>query len=109
LLAQLPFPGNIRELENLLERALAMHPGPVLDADCFDPPNPTRSLGQKSFDPETPAAVAGHPQPIHGDPDRAALEHWLQHHRWNQSRTAKELGWTLAKLRYWMQRLGLGE
>jgi two-component system response regulator PilR (NtrC family) len=110
LLAQLPFPGNIRELENLLERALAMHPGPVLDADCFDPPNPTRTLSPQSSGSETPApAAAGHPQPIHGDPDRTALEHWLQHHRWNQSRTAKELGWTLAKLRYWMQRLGLGE
>ena len=39
--------------------------------------------------------------------DPAALRAALERNRWNQSRTARELGWTLAKLRYWMQRLGL--
>ncbi|TSE27981.1 Alanine--tRNA ligase [Tepidimonas thermarum] len=39
---------------------------------------------------------------------RAQLEALLHRNRWNQSRTARELGWTLAKLRYWMQRMGLG-
>ncbi|WP_443082392.1 helix-turn-helix domain-containing protein [Tepidimonas sp.] len=36
------------------------------------------------------------------------METLLNRNRWNQSRTARELGWTLAKLRYWMQRMGLG-
>nr|WP_246099044.1 helix-turn-helix domain-containing protein [Tepidimonas thermarum] len=36
------------------------------------------------------------------------MEALLHRNRWNQSRTARELGWTLAKLRYWMQRMGLG-
>ncbi|MDD2408969.1 MAG: response regulator [Tepidiphilus sp.] len=41
--------------------------------------------------------------------DAAALVAVLERNRWNQSKTARELGWTLAKLRYWMQRLGLAE
>lgn len=90
-----PFPGNVRELENLLERALALHPGPTLDAEAL------------ALD----AAAHGDAE-IAADHDdapltRAELEARLQRNRWNQSRTARELGWTLAKLRYWMQRLGL--
>ncbi len=110
LLAKQPFPGNIRELENLLERALAMHPGPVLGAECLDEPAPLAVPPAPTAPHPTPANNNGlPPPPMVGDPDRATLENWLSHNRWNQSRTAKQLGWTLAKLRYWMQRLGLGE
>lgn len=98
-----PFPGNVRELENLLERALALHPGAVLDADAFPPP------GTDAAPPLTGASPA---VAVTSPPDaplpRAQLEALLQRNRWNQSRTARELGWTLAKLRYWMQRLGVG-
>ncbi|TSE18885.1 Transcriptional regulatory protein ZraR [Tepidimonas alkaliphilus] len=100
-----PFPGNVRELENLLERAVALHPGPVLDADALDlpasatpiepPPDPSRPAASLCCDDEAPLP-------------RAQLQAMLERNRWNQSRTARELGWTLAKLRYWMQRLGLG-
>ncbi|WP_424858727.1 sigma-54 interaction domain-containing protein [Tepidimonas sp. HKU77] len=138
-----PFPGNVRELENLLERALALHPGPALDADAFDLPAslatpasgapahhgpfPAAS-GAATASPHTQAATPGHAaqtgaggsaEPAAPDTPgvsdaataplpRAQLEALLQRNRWNQSRTARELGWTLAKLRYWMQRLGLG-
>ncbi|TSE33863.1 sigma-54-dependent transcriptional regulator [Tepidimonas charontis] len=137
-----PFPGNVRELENLLERALALHPGPALDADAFDLPASlaapagggpahhgpfpaasgaaTASQGEQAATPgHTPQTDAGgSAEPAApGTPGvsdaataplpRAQLEALLQRNRWNQSRTARELGWTLAKLRYWMQRLGL--
>ena len=103
-----PFRGNVRELENWLERALALHPGPTLDAPAFDL--------QAAADPFGSDPGPCPPQPSGTDPapdgeaplPRAQLEALLQRNRWNQSRTARELGWTLAKLRYWMQRLGLG-
>jgi len=96
------FPGNVRELENLLERALALHPGTVLDADAFPPPAEAAAM----------PAPSGTDTPAEHDADaplpRQQLETLLNRNRWNQSRTARELGWTLAKLRYWMQRMGLG-
>ena len=99
------FPGNVRELENLLERAMALHPGAVLDADAFTPLTPpTATLTATPLAPTTDASPRETDAPL----SRTELEALLQRNRWNQSRTARELGWTLAKLRYWMQRLGLG-
>ncbi|WP_058615709.1 sigma-54-dependent transcriptional regulator [Tepidimonas taiwanensis] len=148
-----PFPGNVRELENLLERALALHPGAVLDADAFPlpgfdaaPPLAGPSAAPHGTSPNRTGAGAHMASALHGmgvsaesaaaaitvgaapsdtapapdgdttattePPDaplpRAQLEALLQRNRWNQSRTARELGWTLAKLRYWMQRLRVG-
>ncbi|MDW8335775.1 MAG: sigma-54 dependent transcriptional regulator [Tepidimonas sp.] len=93
------FPGNVRELENLLERALALHPGTELQAEAIELPAPSRNHRESA------------PLPATADDDtpltRAELQTLLERNRWNQSRTARELGWTLAKLRYWMQRLGV--
>ena len=97
-----PFPGNVRELENLLERALALHPGTVLDADAFPPPAEAAAMPAPSTADGPAEHDADAPLP------RQQLEALLNRNRWNQSRTARELGWTLAKLRYWMQRMGLG-
>jgi two-component system response regulator PilR (NtrC family) len=99
-----PFPGNVRELENLLERALALHPGPVLDADAFTLLTPPAAATVDIPPPPAVDTARDADAPL----SRAQLEALLQRHRWNQSRTARELGWTLAKLRYWMQRLGVG-
>ncbi|WP_243855380.1 sigma-54 dependent transcriptional regulator, partial [Aquabacterium sp. A08] len=116
-LARHPFPGNVRELENTLERALALHTGPTLGAEAIQPPPsvapPPPGFADSGFAPTVPAPLQalppGTPWPADAEPDRAHLAALLAHNRWNQSRTARQLGWTLAKLRYWMQRLGLGD
>ena len=38
------FPGNVRELENLLERTLALHEGEFIDEDDIDLPQSTRPI-----------------------------------------------------------------
>jgi two-component system response regulator PilR (NtrC family) len=105
-----PFPGNVRELENILERAMALHPGPVLGVEAIhlapiecEPPG----FNGRVAGPPLPAKAGMHHALSDDAPTREHLEHLLQTHRWNQSQTARELGWTLSKLRYWMQRLGL--
>ncbi|MFN4103412.1 MAG: sigma-54-dependent transcriptional regulator [Tepidimonas sp.] len=104
-----PFPGNVRELENLLERALALHPSPTLDAPAFDLEAAAAPFGADPGPYPPPPGTDPAPGPDGEAPlPRAQLEALLHRNRWNQSRTARELGWTLAKLRYWMQRMGLG-
>lgn len=101
------FPGNVRELENILERASALHPGTRLGPEQLDMPNPAPSPAESALAglPGNDGTSAESPAPL----ERNELERLLNKNRWNQSRTARELGWTLAKLRYWMQRMGLGD
>lgn len=100
-LRQHPFPGNVRELENLLERALALHPGAELQAEAIELPAPSWNRSEPAS--LSASATADDDAPL----TRAELKALLERNRWNQSRTARELGWTLAKLRYWMQRMGV--
>jgi len=105
-----PFPGNVRELENILERAVALYPGPVLQAEAillpqFDLPPP--AFSDSGFAHPQPGEPTDLPTSAKDGPSREQLEQLLNRNRWNQSRTARQMGWTLAKLRYWMQRLGL--
>lgn len=109
-LSRYPFPGNVRELENILERAMALHPGPVLGIEAIHlAPIECEKPGFAGSDHRLPLPTpAGLQHPLNEDaPTREEIEQWLHVNRWNQSQTARQLGWTLSKLRYWMQRLGL--
>jgi two-component system response regulator PilR (NtrC family) len=115
------FPGNVRELENLLHRALALAGSSVIER--ADLGLPEAVLGDNSgTETERPEAerppVAVSPQaapPLPSDlavyldnVERDILERALERHRYNRTAAGASLGLSLRQMRYRMARLGIG-
>jgi two-component system response regulator PilR (NtrC family) len=96
------FPGNVRELENVLERALALTTG--AEIDCAD-----LQLIPTATDEITPD-VSGLPLQERLDfvEKKAILDALAQTH-YNRTAAAKLLGITFRALRYRMERLGIND
>ena len=108
-LKQYDFPGNIRELENLIERALALHGGgKIMPADLH-----MLSSTMESGDADDAISViAGSKYPLTDYLDRVereAILEALQQTNFNRTAAAKALGITFRSLRYRLVRLGITE
>jgi two-component system response regulator PilR (NtrC family) len=101
-LVQYDFPGNVRELENILERALALASGDEINVD--DLQLAPRSGVQEADD------VAGTGLPLQERLDaieRKAIFDALEQTHYNRTAAAKVLGISFRALRYRMERLGI--
>ena len=96
------FPGNVRELENILERALALAEGDVLHAhDLNLAPAPAFQA------PGDLGAPPNNLQDYLDKVEREALVKALEQTRHNKTAAARLLGVTFRSLRYRLERLGI--
>jgi len=104
-LSRYSFPGNVRELENILERAMALCDGTQIGADDLYLPE---SDGQAQDEHSGPASAAGRPlEDYLGEIERQEIIKALNETRWNRTAAAKRLGMTLRSLRYRLSKLGI--
>ena len=123
-LSRYPFPGNVRELENMLHRAVALSGGEELDVYDLDLPESvfTDSAAQELDRLPTeanvaeralaPALPAEEPLPKDlarylDDVEREILVRALEHHRYNRTAAGISLGLSLRQMRYRMARLNV--
>jgi len=103
-LARYDFPGNIRELENILERAMALSASAQIGVEDL------RLAPSAAEASAAPAGAMEEPLPDYLDGlERKAILEALARTGFNRTAAAKLLGITFRQLRYRMQRLGIRE
>ncbi|ACB32655.1 two component, sigma54 specific, transcriptional regulator, Fis family [Leptothrix cholodnii SP-6] len=133
-LARYDFPGNVRELENLLHRALALSGAAQICVDDLELPRGQARAGEGGWGVAPPASTAlqatqppgaavadtGAPPASLADlaiptdlvgyldeVERAVLVRALERHRYNRTAAGSSMGLTLRQMRYRMARLGI--
>ena len=113
VLAQLQahaLPGNVRELENLLHRAMALSDGGPLQLDTVLPPEPpsaTAAGGGGGAAAATPTGLPADLQAWLDHQEREILVKALNESRFNRTAAAQRLGLSLRQIRYRIARLGI--
>ena len=102
VLGEYRFPGNVRELENILERAMTLCEGNRIEvADLnlpFPEASPSEKVGREEAQPLEPYLDAV---------ERQRILDALEKTRWNKTAAAKLLGISFRALRYRLAKLGV--
>ncbi len=120
------FAGNVRELENMLQRAVALSGSGTLEAEDLGLEQAGRAPTARAPGPALAASTAAPDVTVEAardgradaalppnlmafldDVERDVLERALVRHRYNRTAAAESLGLTLRQMRYRMARLGL--
>ena len=122
-IASYPLPGNVRELENLLHRAVALSEGDELHVETFTCTSaPADAVASAASTPHSTAAAVSAPNgsdAAHALPLPKDLQAWLDQqerdilvralhaNHFNRTATAAQLGISLRQIRYRIARLNI--
>lgn len=97
------FPGNVRELENILERAVTLSmSGTISATDIQLRPTPSGGVSAAAS-PQTDGPLGDHLEDI----ERDAILKAMEQTRYNKTAAAKILGMSFRALRYRIKKLGI--
>jgi DNA-binding NtrC family response regulator len=104
-LVQAPWPGNVRQLENLVERAVVLSQGKTIDL-----PDLPAALHTAPAAPAAPHAAAGPVLPLKEalqGPEKSLIERALQHCGGNREKAAVALGINRSTLFHKLRKYGI--
>ena len=99
-LMQYSFPGNVRELENILERAIILSDGITITREDIKLP--------EDKVPDSPAGIEDSIDDLDRyliDIEKEKIINALEKNKWNKTATAKQLGMSFRALRYRLEKL----
>ena len=107
-LCQYAFPGNVRELENILQRAVTMSEGEIITAEDLQLPEQTANQSDEiEFAAPDSRIETNNLEAYLENIERTAITQALEATRWNKTAAAEKLGISFRALRYRCKKLNI--
>ena len=109
-LTQYPWPGNVREMQNLVERLVIMADRDrvlITDLPAFVVAEPERNMTAAPAPQAMTSTLAGGHRLSLDEIERAEIESSLKRHCWVQARAARDLGLTARQMGYKIKKYNL--